>query len=240
MLTLVNTVRIFSEDIQMNFGFDKCAVLVINRGRATETDDIVLPKGTIEALPLSFSYKYVLRCTRSSDFQHKKVKSTIIATCKQRLRAILNGHNQIAAINGFAISVVCYTAGIIHWTMNDCLNLDRMTRKQMILHKALHPRADFDQLYVPQEKGGRGLFSVSDAVQVEMSALATYVECHELSRIYLRMRTILQPRLLWWISISLSGTLKHCMASGLDYYLREVFNLLLGLERHILTLLQRH
>ena len=33
MLTLTNTVRIFSEDIQMNFGFDKCVVLVFNRGR---------------------------------------------------------------------------------------------------------------------------------------------------------------------------------------------------------------
>ena len=29
------------------------------------------------------------------------------------------------------------------------------------------------------EKGGRGLLSVSDVVQVEMSTLATYVECHE-------------------------------------------------------------
>jgi len=33
MSTLVNTVRIFSE---VNFGFDKCAILVINKGRATE------------------------------------------------------------------------------------------------------------------------------------------------------------------------------------------------------------
>ena len=37
----------------MNFEIDKCAVLVINRGRATEIDDIMLPGGTIEALPLS-------------------------------------------------------------------------------------------------------------------------------------------------------------------------------------------
>ena len=29
----------------MNFGFDKCAVLVINRGRANETDNVVLPGG---------------------------------------------------------------------------------------------------------------------------------------------------------------------------------------------------
>ena len=46
----------------------------------------------------------------------------------------------------------------------------------MTLHKVLHPRADVDWLYVPQKKGGRGLLSVSDVVQVEMSALAAYVD----------------------------------------------------------------
>ena len=182
MSTLVNTVRIFSEDIRMNFGFDKCAILVINRGRATESEDIVLPGGTIEALPLSSSYKY-LGVLEASDFQHKEMKSKIITTYKQRLRAILqsrlNGHNQIMAINGFAIPVVRYTAGIIHWTTNDCLDLDRLTRKQLTLYKALHPRADVDRLYVPRKVGGRGLLSVSNVVQVEMSALATYVGGHE-------------------------------------------------------------
>lgn len=39
----------------MNFGFDKCATLVINRGKAA---DIVLPWEKIEALPISSSYKY--------------------------------------------------------------------------------------------------------------------------------------------------------------------------------------
>ena len=108
MSTLVNTVRIFSEDIPMNFGFDTCAILVINRGRATESDDLVLPGGTLEALPLSFSYN--LGVLEASDFRHQEVKSTIIATYKQHLRAILqsklNGHNLIIAINGFAIPVV--------------------------------------------------------------------------------------------------------------------------------------
>jgi len=79
MLTLVNTVRIFSDDIRMNFGFDKCAVLVINRGRATESENIVLPEGTIETLPLSSSYKY-LGVLEASDIQNEEVKSTVIAT----------------------------------------------------------------------------------------------------------------------------------------------------------------
>ena len=60
MSTLVNAVRIFSEDIRMNFGFDKCAILVIKRGRATESNDLVLPGETIDALPLSSSYNKYL------------------------------------------------------------------------------------------------------------------------------------------------------------------------------------
>jgi len=95
-------------------------VLVINRGRATETDDIVLPGRTIEALPLSSSYKY-LGILEASDLQCREVKSIIIATYKRRLRAILqsrlNGHNRVTANNGFTIPVVRYTADIIYWTI---------------------------------------------------------------------------------------------------------------------------
>jgi len=42
------------------------------RGRAVESDDLVLPGGTIEALPLSSSYKY-LGVLEASDFQHQEV-----------------------------------------------------------------------------------------------------------------------------------------------------------------------
>ena len=75
-----------------------------------------------------------------------------------------------------------------------------------------------------------------------MSALATYVGGHEddedlimmkVNSIYLWNRTNVQPRLLWWISILHSGTLRLCMVSGQGYYLREVLHLVLGLERRI-------
>ena len=58
MSTLVNTVRIFSEDIHINFGFDKCCRTSHQqaRGKTTESEVIVLPGGTIEALLLSSSY----------------------------------------------------------------------------------------------------------------------------------------------------------------------------------------
>ena len=35
--SLLNTVRIFSNDISTEFGLDKCALLVITKGKVTET-----------------------------------------------------------------------------------------------------------------------------------------------------------------------------------------------------------
>ena len=38
--SLVQTVRIFSDDISMEFGIDKCATLALKRGEITESDGI--------------------------------------------------------------------------------------------------------------------------------------------------------------------------------------------------------
>jgi len=91
-----------------------------------------------------------------------------------------SGCNQIKAINSFAVPVICCAAGIIDWTVNECAELDRMTRKQFNMHKALHPRADVDRLYVSRKNGGRGLLSISDIVCLEKRSLSLYVQkCEE-------------------------------------------------------------
>ena len=41
--SLVQTVRVFSEDIGMEFGTDKCALLVIKRGKKVTSEGIELP-----------------------------------------------------------------------------------------------------------------------------------------------------------------------------------------------------
>ena len=43
--SLVHTVRIFSEDIGMDFGIEKCAKLLLRRGKVTSSDGIKLPGG---------------------------------------------------------------------------------------------------------------------------------------------------------------------------------------------------
>ena len=39
--TLIHTLRIYSQDIGMGFGIEKCAKLVMKRGKRHRTDEIV-------------------------------------------------------------------------------------------------------------------------------------------------------------------------------------------------------
>ena len=50
-----------------------------------------------------------------------------------------------------------------------------MTRKQLTLYGALHPRSDVDRLYVDRKAGGRGLVNVEDLVRHEEKQLNQYM-----------------------------------------------------------------
>ena len=58
--SLLNTVRIFSNDISMEFGLEKCATLTIHKEKATHTEGLTLSNNnTIKGLSLEESYKYL-------------------------------------------------------------------------------------------------------------------------------------------------------------------------------------
>ena len=60
--SLVQTVRIFSDDIGMKFGLEKCAAVTMKRarGKRIHSDGIALPVGTqLSALGEEESYKYL-------------------------------------------------------------------------------------------------------------------------------------------------------------------------------------
>ena len=52
--------------------------------------------------------------------------------------------------------------------------MDQRTRKQMTMHKALHPRDDVDR-----KEGGRGLASIEDSVDASIQRLEDYIEKHD-------------------------------------------------------------
>ena len=45
--SLVQTVRVFSEDIGMEFGIEKCAMLVMEKGKIVKSVGIELPDGKV-------------------------------------------------------------------------------------------------------------------------------------------------------------------------------------------------
>ena len=59
MDTLVQTVRIVSGDIRMEFGIEKCALVNIQRGKVTRTKGIQLQNGNIIKDIDETGYKYL-------------------------------------------------------------------------------------------------------------------------------------------------------------------------------------
>ena len=92
------------------------------------------------------------------------------------LKLKLNGKNKILAINTWAIAVLRYSFGMLHWKKEELTVMDRMTRKGMTMHQALHPKSDVDRVYVSRHNGGRGLISVEMCAMTEENNLAFYVK----------------------------------------------------------------
>ena len=58
--SLIQTVRVFSNDTGIESGVEKCAVLTMKKGKMANSDGIALPnKTTMEGLKEGDSYKYL-------------------------------------------------------------------------------------------------------------------------------------------------------------------------------------
>ena len=61
------------------------------------------------------------------------------------------------------------------WTKRELAELDRKTRKLLIIHGALHPRSNVSRLYLPRREGGRGLISTEDAINTDGRNINVYI-----------------------------------------------------------------
>ena len=116
---LLNTVKQFSDDIQMELGLDKCAKATFFRGKLLKAKNITLDTTTIiKDLEPEQSYKY-LGVTEGNGIQHSSLREKIRMECFRRVRSILrsqlNARNRIDAINSLALPVVTYSFTIINW-----------------------------------------------------------------------------------------------------------------------------
>ena len=167
---LAQTVQLFSEDIGMEFGLNKCGVLLMKRGKKVRFDDITLLDEQIIREIEEEGYKF-LGILWVDMMREKEMKKRFMREYKRRLKLVLksklNGNNKINATKTWAVSVLRYGAGIIRCTKEGMKTLDRMTRKVLTMNGALHPKSDIDRLYVSRVNGGRGLISCERYVRCE-------------------------------------------------------------------------
>ena len=105
--SLKQTVRIISKDIGRKFGIEKCAVLVLKRGRLAQSEGIRLPdETTIRAMREREGYKY-LGVLEADGMLNDTMKKKIGKVAQSKL----NGGNLIRAINTWVVSLVRYSGG---------------------------------------------------------------------------------------------------------------------------------
>ena len=177
--SLVETTRIYSKDIGMEFGISKCAMLEMKRGKVVDSNGIDLPSGeTIKALENNDGYKYlgIIQCDETKNKEMKEMLSKeYFRRIRKILKSSLNAGNTIQAINSRAVSIIRYGAGIVDWRKTELQQMDRKTRKLLTTYRSMHPQGDVDRTYLKRKKGGRGLISVEECVMLEKTSLGFYI-----------------------------------------------------------------
>ena len=181
--SVVQTVCVFSEDVGIDFGGEKFAMLVMMKGKIVNSVVLEFPGGkVIKSLQEGESYKY-LRILEADKFLEEKMKLNVSKKYIRRLRKVLksklNGGNLVRGVNTWTVSLLRYSAAFVSWRKSELQAIDRKTRKLFTIYGALHPKSDVDRLYIPRKKGGRGLISIEDIIELAVRGLEVYVHGSE-------------------------------------------------------------
>ena len=141
----------------MQFEIKKCRALVSKRGKVVSAERIDMPDGeSIKKVDKNgHIYLGILEYNKTKESKMKEnFREEYLRKTKLIMNSRFNDRNKITAINTF-VSLMRYVAGIVKWTKIKLGEIDRRTRKVMTVNKKLHPRSDFDRLYVSRMEGGK-------------------------------------------------------------------------------------
>ena len=118
--TLIHAVRIYSQDIGMEFGVEKCAMLVMKSGKRHMTDGMERSnQDNIRTLGENETYKYlgILEADNIKQVQMKgKLRKEYLWRTRKLLETKLSGRNLIKEINTWAVSLVRYSGPFLKRT----------------------------------------------------------------------------------------------------------------------------
>ena len=166
----------------MEFGIEKCAMLVMKSGKRHMTDGMELANhDKIRRFGEEETYKYlgILEADTIKQVEMKdKIQNEYLGRTRKLLETKHSSRNLIKGINTWAVPLIRYSGPFLKWTRDEVKQMDQRIRKLMTIHKVLHPSDDVDRLYVPRKEGGIGLASIEYNVDTSIQRLEDYIEKH--------------------------------------------------------------
>ena len=124
---MVQRRRGFGEDVGMEFGMEKCAMLETEKEKILKSVGIELPDGkVIKSLQEGESYKY-LGILDADRFLEDEVECFEGIYLKDRkvLMSKLNGGNLVHGVNTWAVFLLRYSAAFVSWRKSALQSIDR-------------------------------------------------------------------------------------------------------------------
>ena len=153
------------QDIGLHWNQKRCSVVHVKKGAQVldESGVRMEERTTTKALREGKHYKFlgVLENVRHNE------RLALACAAKEYLRRIfiiwsspLSDCNRVQATNQYALSVLRYLMWTQHRTLSELRDVDRAARKIIVENGGKHPASLTSLLFLPREKGGRGLRSV--------------------------------------------------------------------------------
>ena len=181
--TIIHPTGIYSQDIGMEFGIEKCAMLVMKSGERHLTDGMELPnQDKIRILGENETNNYlgILEADTIKQVEMKnKIQKEYLRRTRNLVESKLSCRNLIKKINTWAVPLVSYSGPFLKLTSEELKQMDQRIRKILTMRKASQPRDDADRKYVLRKEGGRSLASIEDSVEASIRWLEVYTEKHE-------------------------------------------------------------
>ena len=161
----MNLVKAAMEKVGLQWNHKKCAVTHIRRGVLVAHSAGVKVDGNakIPSLKEGQQYKFLgmLECLKQEE------KLALKCATKEYLGRMsliwsspLSDYHRVIASTQFAMPAMSYFMLTQHWPITELREIDREARKIVVENGGKHPCGSTSLLYLPRDKGGRGLRSI--------------------------------------------------------------------------------
>ena len=155
--TLIQTITIYSQDLGMEFGIEKCAMLIMRSGKREITEGIKLlnQKRIRTHEENEFSQYLGILEANTIKYVEKEEKIAYLKRSRKLLETKTVSGISSKGLNIWVVPLVRYLGPFLKWTREELRQMGQRTRKLMMKHKASHSGDEIDKLYVSKNEGGR-------------------------------------------------------------------------------------